>query len=38
MRVRLIKKKTIEDFVLQNASSRSSFKLWLSIIKVADWE
>ena len=38
MRVRLIKKKTIEDFALQNANSRSSFKLWLSIIKLADWE
>jgi len=38
MIVRLIKKKTIEDFALQNANSRSSFKLWLSIIKLADWE
>ena len=38
MRVRLIKKKTIEDFALKNANSRSSLKLWLSIIKVVDWE
>ncbi len=38
MRVRLIKKKTIEDFAFKNANSRSSFRLWLSVIKVADWE
>lgn len=38
MEVRLIKKKTIEDFALENANSRSSFKLWLSIIKMSDWK
>lgn len=38
MRVRLIKKKTIEDFALQNANSRSSLRMWLTIIKMADWE
>lgn len=38
MKVRLIKKKTIEDFAAQNANSRSSFRLWLYVIKVADWE
>lgn len=38
MRVRLIKKKTIEYFALHNANSRSSFKFWLGVVKMADWE
>lgn len=37
MKVHLIKKQSIEDFVLKNARSRSSFELWLSIIKRVDW-
>ena len=37
MKVRLIKRKSIEDFVVQNARSRSSFKLWLTFLKMADW-
>jgi len=37
MKVRLIKKKSIEDFAVQNARSRSSFKLWLTLLKQADW-
>ena len=37
MKVRLIKKKSIEDFALQNARSRGSFKLWLTFIKYANW-
>ena len=37
MKVRLIKKKSIENFVLQNARSRSSFGFWLTLLKHADW-
>ena len=37
MKVRLIKRKSIEDFALQNARSRSSFRLWLTFLKMADW-
>lgn len=38
MKVRLIKKKTIENYTVANAGSRSSFRLWLSNIQFADWE
>ncbi len=38
MRVHLIKKQTIEDFVRQNARSRPSFEEWLNKLKYADWE
>ncbi|MEP7170999.1 MAG: type II toxin-antitoxin system HigB family toxin [Bacteroidota bacterium] len=37
MRIRLIKKKTIEQYAAQNAKSRSSFNSWLAKIKSADW-
>lgn len=37
MRVRLIKRKSIEDFAIRNARSRSSFRLWLASLKHADW-
>lgn len=37
MKVHLIKKQSIEDFVLKNARSRTSFEIWLSILKQADW-
>lgn len=37
MKVHLIKKQSIEDFVLRNAKSRASFEVWLSIIKRVDW-
>lgn len=38
MRVRLIKKKTIEEYVVANARSRSSFRIWLSNLEYADWQ
>ena len=38
MKIRLIKRKSIEDFAYQNARSRSSFKLWLALLKRADWK
>lgn len=37
MRVRLIVKQTIEDFVAGNAQSRKPFNFWLSTIKFAAW-
>lgn len=37
MRVRLIKRKSIEEFTIANARSRSSFKTWMAILKYADW-
>ena len=37
MRIHLIKKQSIEDYVLKNARSRSSFEIWLSIVGHADW-
>jgi mRNA interferase HigB len=38
MRVHLIKKQSIEDFVTANARSRHSFEEWLEKLKRADWE
>lgn len=38
MKVHLIKKQSIEDYVRKNARSRVSFEIWLSIIKRADWK
>jgi mRNA interferase HigB len=37
MKVHLIKKQTIENYVLANARSKSSFTIWLTIIKYANW-
>jgi len=37
MKVRLIKKKSIEDFAVQQARSRSSLRLWLTFLNMADW-
>lgn len=38
MRVHLIKKATIEAYAQKNAGSRSSLRLWLSVLKNADWK
>ncbi len=38
MKVHLIRKETIEDFVRQNAQCRTSFTEWLTKVKYADWE
>ena len=38
MKVHLIRKETIEEFVRNNAQSRTSFAEWLSKIRYADWE
>lgn len=37
MKVHLIKKQSIEDYILKNARGRVSFEVWLSIIKRVDW-
>ena len=37
MKVRLVKRKTIENYVQNNARSRSSFRIWLTNLKFADW-
>ncbi len=37
MRVHLIKKQSIEGFVLRNTQSKVAFSIWLSIINRADW-
>ncbi|MBN2636835.1 MAG: type II toxin-antitoxin system HigB family toxin [Prolixibacteraceae bacterium] len=37
MRIHLIKKQSIEEYVLKNARSRSSFEIWLSIVRHVDW-
>jgi mRNA interferase HigB len=38
MRVHLIKKQSIEEFISKNNQSRLSFEMWYSIIKTADWK
>jgi len=37
MRVHLIKRQTIEQFVVKNARGRSTFQNWLSVVRFADW-
>lgn len=38
MKVRLISKVTIEDFVLHHAASRPAFADWLAKIRSANWD
>jgi mRNA interferase HigB len=37
MKVHLIKKQTIEEYAIRNSRSRSSFGIWLNIVRFADW-
>lgn len=37
MKVHVIKKQTIEDYVKGNAQSKTSFEIWFSIVKRTDW-
>lgn len=37
MKLHLVKKQSIENYILKNARSRSSFDVWFGIIKSADW-
>ena len=38
MKVHLIKKQTIEEYIKDNARAKSSFKLWLGVLVYADWD
>ncbi len=38
MKVHLIRKETIQAYTLKNARSKSSFRLWLTAIRFADWQ
>jgi len=38
MRVHLIKKQTIEDYIADHAEARESFQHWLNVVKYADWD
>jgi len=38
MKVHLIKKLSIEDYVIGHANSKSSFTNWLNALKNAEWE
>src|SRR5215510_251350 len=38
MKVHLIRKETIENFVQNNAGSRTPFREWLTKLKFADWQ
>ncbi len=38
MRVHLIKKQTIQNYVENHVPGRSSFENWLMVLKYADWE
>ncbi|GAB3022909.1 hypothetical protein GCM10027051_29630 [Niabella terrae] len=38
MKVHLIRKETIGDFVRYNAQSRASFAEWLIKVKYGDWD
>lgn len=37
MKVHLIKKQSIENYTLKNTRSKTSFQVWLSVIKRVDW-
>ena len=37
MKIRLIKKQTIDDYIENNTQSRVSFEIWLAILKHAEW-
>ncbi len=37
MKVRLIKKQNIENYIEKNAQSKVSFEIWFAILKYAEW-
>ena len=37
MKVNLIKRKTIEQYAVAHARSRNSLRIWLTLLKMADW-
>ena len=38
MKVHVIKKQTVEDYICKNARSKTSFEIWFSILKRANWK
>jgi len=38
MKVHVIKKQTVEDYISKNARSNPSFEIWFSILKRANWK
>ena len=38
MKIHVVKKQTIEDYIIKNARSKVSFEIWFSILKRANWE
>lgn len=38
MKIHLIKKQTIEDYIKKNSRSKTSFEILFSILKRADWK
>ena len=38
MQVHLVKKQTIQNYVVSHASGKSSFEKWITAIKYADWK
>ena len=37
MKIHVIKRQTIEDYIFKNARSKASFDIWFSILKRANW-
>lgn len=37
MRIRLIKKQTIEDYIKKNSASKVPFGIWLNTMQYVDW-
>ena len=37
MKIHLIKRQSIEDYIQGNARSKASFEIWLAILRRADW-
>jgi mRNA interferase HigB len=37
MKIHLIKRQTIEEFILNHSAGRSSVRKWLITVKLADW-
>lgn len=38
MKVHLIKKQTIEEYIVDNARAKPSFEAWLEKLKYSDWQ
>jgi mRNA interferase HigB len=38
MKVHLIKRRAVRDFIIHHASGKKSFEIWLTVLKSADWD